>query len=100
MFTPLSRSLDWRLVVAGKRFLPGPHTQKAKACWLRPPQPYPLFDQKLPVPRIELLIILVLAIVGGAVTAHMTGHFEPLPLLAGVIGVGAYRSWRLARQRG
>jgi hypothetical protein len=52
-----------------------------------------------PVPRIDLLIVLVLAIAAGAVTAVATGHFEPLPLLAGVIVAGVMRSLRVARQR-
>lgn len=60
----------------------------------------PSIGKPLAVPRLELVFLLVLAIVGGAVTAHMTGRFEPLPLFAGVIAVGAYRSWRLSRQRG
>jgi len=50
--------------------------------------------------RPDLLIILVLAIVAGAVTASATGHFEPLPLFAGVIVAGVIRSVRMARQRG
>jgi hypothetical protein len=45
-------------------------------------------------------MILVLAAVCAAVTASLTGHFEPLPLFAGVIVAGVYRSWRLSRQRG
>ena len=53
-----------------------------------------------PVPRLDLLVILVLAAVCGAFTASATGHFEPLPLFAGVIVVGVVRSLKLARQRG
>ena len=52
------------------------------------------------LPRLDLLIVLVIAIVCGAVTASVTGHFEPLPLFAGVIVAGVLRSVRLARQRG
>jgi hypothetical protein len=52
------------------------------------------------VPRIDLLLILVLAAVCGAITASATGHFEPLPLFAGVIVAGVVRSLRTARQRG
>lgn len=52
------------------------------------------------MPRLDLLIVLVLAIVCGAVTASATGQFEPLPLFAGVIVAGILRSVRLARQRG
>lgn len=60
------------------------------------PNPYP----EITVPRLDLLLVLVLAIVCGAVTAAVTGHFEPLPLLAGVIVAGVLRSLRLSRQRG
>jgi hypothetical protein len=52
------------------------------------------------VPRLDLLIVLVIAIVCGAVTASATGHFEPLPLFAGVIVAGVLRSVRSSRQRG
>ena len=52
------------------------------------------------MPRLDLLIVLVIAIVCGAVTASVTGHFEPLPLFAGVIVAGVLRSVRLSRQRG
>ena len=51
------------------------------------------------MPRLDLLLVLVLAIVCGGVTAAITGHFEPLPLLAGVIVAGVLRSLRLSRQR-
>lgn len=54
----------------------------------------------IPVPRLDLLLILVLAAVCGAITASATGHFEPLPLFAGVIVAGVVRSLRTARQRG
>jgi hypothetical protein len=54
----------------------------------------------IPVPRLDLLLILVIAAVCGAVTASLTGHFEPLPLFAGVIIAGVVRSLRTARQRG
>jgi hypothetical protein len=50
------------------------------------------------VPRPNLLLILVLAVVCAAITASLTGRFEPLPLFAGVIVAGVYRSWRLSRQ--
>ena len=60
------------------------------------PQSVPEFS----VPRLDLLIVLVIAIVCGAVTASVTGHFEPLPLFAGVIVAGVLRSVRSARQRG
>jgi hypothetical protein len=53
----------------------------------------------MPVFRLDLLIVLVLAGVCGALTAAATGHFEPLPLFAGVIVAGVVRSVRLARQR-
>jgi hypothetical protein len=52
------------------------------------------------VPRLDLLLILVLAAVCAAITAAATGHFEPLPLFAGVIIAGVMRSLRMARQRG
>jgi len=52
------------------------------------------------VPRLDLLLVLVIAIVCGAVTSSITGQFEPLPLFAGVIVAGVMRSVRLARQRG
>ena len=52
------------------------------------------------MPRLDLLLVLVLAVVCGAVTASLTGRFEPLPLLAGVIVAGVVRSVRLAKQRG
>ena len=52
------------------------------------------------VPRLDLLLILVIAAVCGAITASATGHFEPLPLFAGVIVAGVVRSLRTARQRG
>lgn len=51
------------------------------------------------MPRLDLLIVLVLALVCGAVTSAATGHFEPVPLLAGVIVAGVLRSLRMARQR-
>lgn len=54
----------------------------------------------IPVPRLDLLLVLVIAAVCGAVTASATGHFEPLPLFAGVIVAGVVRSLRTARQRG
>lgn len=60
----------------------------------------PIRARNSPVPRLDLLIVLVLAIVCGAVTASATGQFEPLPLFAGVIVAGILRSVRLARQRG
>lgn len=53
----------------------------------------------IPVPRLDLLLILVIAAVCGAITASATGHFEPLPLFAGVIIAGVVRSLRTARQR-
>lgn len=53
----------------------------------------------IPVPRLDLLLILVIAAVCGAITASATGHFEPLPLFAGVIVAGVVRSLRTARQR-
>lgn len=52
------------------------------------------------MPRIDLLVILIVALVCAAITASATGAFEPLPLFAGLIAVGAFRSWRQARQRG
>lgn len=52
------------------------------------------------MPRLDLLIVLILALVVGAITASATGHFEPLPLLVGVIVAGVVRSVRMARQRG
>jgi len=52
------------------------------------------------VPRLDLLVVLVLAIVGGAVTSAATGDFQPLPLLGGVIIAGVVRSLRISRQRG
>lgn len=52
------------------------------------------------MPRLDLIVILVLAVVCAAATASLTGHFEPLPLFAGLIAVGAFRAWRNARQRG
>jgi len=52
------------------------------------------------VPRLDLLVILVLAIVGGVVTSAATGDFQPLPLLGGVIIAGVVRSLRMSRQRG
>lgn len=67
-------------------------------------RPATTFDKPLsritPVPRLDLLVILVLAVAGGALTAAATGQFEPLPLLAGVIIAGVVRSLRVARQRG
>jgi hypothetical protein len=54
----------------------------------------------IPVPRLDLLLVLVLAAACGAITAAATGHFEPLPLFAGVIVAGVVRSLRTARQRG
>ena len=62
--------------------------------------PSHVFSRINPVPRLDLLLILVLAAVCGAITASATGHFEPLPLFAGVIVVGFVRSLKLARQRG
>jgi hypothetical protein len=59
-----------------------------------------LCPSDIAVPRIDLLLILVLAAVCGAITASATGHFEPLPLFAGVIVAGVVRSLRTARQRG
>jgi hypothetical protein len=44
-------------------------------------------------------MILVLAAVCAAVTASLTGRFEPLPLFVGVIIAGVVRSWRMSRQR-
>jgi hypothetical protein len=55
---------------------------------------------KHPVPRLDLLVVLVLALVCGAVTSAVTGDFQPLPLLGGVIIAGVVRSLRLSRQRG
>lgn len=55
---------------------------------------------KHPVQRLDLLVILVLALVCGAVTSAVTGDFQPLPLLGGVIIAGVVRSLRLSRQRG
>lgn len=52
------------------------------------------------MPRLDLLLILVIAAVCGAITASATGNFEPLPLFAGVIVAGVVRSLRTARQRG
>ena len=51
------------------------------------------------MPRIDLLLILVLAAVCGAITASATGHFEPLPLFAGVIVAGVVGRQRTARHR-
>jgi hypothetical protein len=50
--------------------------------------------------RLDLFVVLILAGLIGAVTAAATGHFEPLPLFAGVIVAGVVRSLRPARQRG
>lgn len=52
------------------------------------------------VPRLDLIVVLVIAAASAAITASATGHFEPLPLLAGVIIAGVLRSVRLARERG
>jgi len=52
------------------------------------------------VPRLDLLVVLVLALVCAAVTSAVTGDFQPLPLLGGVIIAGVVRSLRLSRQRG
>lgn len=50
--------------------------------------------------RLDLILVLVIAAICAGATATATGHFEPLPLLAGVIVAGVLRSVRLARQRG
>jgi hypothetical protein len=52
------------------------------------------------VPRLDLVIVLVLALVCGVVTSALTGEFQPLPLLGGVIIAGVVRSLHLSRQRG
>ncbi|QNP40569.1 hypothetical protein [Lysobacter solisilvae (ex Woo and Kim 2020)] len=49
--------------------------------------------------RLDLLVVLILAGLIGAVTTAVTGHFEPLPLLAGVIVAGVVRSLRPLRPR-
>ncbi|WP_460709625.1 hypothetical protein [Lysobacter terrae] len=49
--------------------------------------------------RLDLLVVLVLAAVVGVVTSAATGHFEPIPLLAGVIVAGVLRSVFMAKQR-
>jgi hypothetical protein len=51
------------------------------------------------VPRLDLLVVLILALVCGAITSAAVGNFQPLPLLGGVIIVGVVRSLRLSRQR-
>jgi hypothetical protein len=50
-----------------------------------------------PVPRLDLLIVLVLAMIVGALTFQSVGNFQPLPLLIGAIAVGAWRSWKALR---
>lgn len=50
--------------------------------------------------RLDLVLILILAILGGAITSAATGDFQPLPLLGGVIIAGVVRSLRMSRQRG
>jgi hypothetical protein len=60
----------------------------------------PIVRPEIAVPRLDLLVILVLAAVCGAITASATGHFEPLPLFAGVIVAGILRSVKMSRQRG
>ena len=52
------------------------------------------------MPRIDLLVVLVIAAVCGAIASAAIGNFQPLPLLGGVIIAGVVRSLRLARQRG
>ena len=54
----------------------------------------------IPVLRLDLFLVLILAAACGAITASATGHFEPLPLFAGVIVAGVLRSVRMSRQRG
>ncbi|QSX77828.1 hypothetical protein [Agrilutibacter solisilvae] len=48
--------------------------------------------------RPEILIVLVLAAVCAAVAVVAMGSFEPLPLFAGLIAVGVWRSWRASRE--
>ncbi|MFZ5663449.1 MAG: hypothetical protein ACOY9B_12205 [Pseudomonadota bacterium] len=49
------------------------------------------------MPRLDLLIVLVLAMTVGALTFQSVGNFQPLPLLIGAIAVGAWRSWKALR---
>lgn len=57
------------------------------------------FPPEFAVFRLDLLVVLILAVVVGAVTSAATGHFEPIPLLAGVIVAGVLRSVFMAKQR-
>lgn len=52
-----------------------------------------------PVPRIDLLITLALAVVVGALAFQTLGEFQPLPLLIGAIAVGAWRTWKAMRAK-
>ena len=47
--------------------------------------------------RPESLIVLVVAIIGAAIAVITMGSFQPLPLFLGLIAMGAWRSWRVAR---
>ncbi|HZH44339.1 MAG TPA: hypothetical protein VEY50_09700 [Lysobacter sp.] len=49
------------------------------------------------MPRLELVLVLVVALVVGALAFQATGSFQPLPLLIGAIAAGAYRSWKALR---
>jgi hypothetical protein len=48
--------------------------------------------------RPQILIVLVVAIVCAAVGVVAMVSFEPLPLFAGLIAAGAWRSWRVSRE--
>ena len=49
------------------------------------------------MPSLQSLIVFVLALAVAAIAAAATESFQPLPLFVGVIAVGAWRSWKLAR---
>lgn len=47
--------------------------------------------------RPQILIVLVVAMIVAAVVVVAMGSFQPLPLFAGLIAAGAWRSWRVSR---